>query len=609
LGEGVEVGARVDKGRANLLLRVDLSAGSARTEPVPDELHELWVGAKGLGAYYLAKELEPGIDPLSPENKLIFSTGPFQGTGISSAGRMAVITKSPLTGIFLDSYIGGDIGHAVKRAGYDLLIFEGAAEKPVYVHIKGEAVEVKDASALWGKTTHETERELKKVAGPKAEVVSIGPAGEHLVRIASPITRFRRAAGRGGSGAVMGSKRLKAVVVEGTLPFAPHDPNALKADTFGAIQSVKEDRQKGDTFLVYGTSQTPTYSSKIDRLPTRNYQSAEFEQAGEIHGEKFHAQYKMEGSACCAPCVISCEGRTEGAQRGEKRTERPEYETIALLGSNLGIADRESIMDSNELCNALGLDTISTGAAVSFAIECSQRGLIPEKYAFGDRRVPDELIPAIAHRKGLGDTLAEGVRRAAEILGGESWKWTAHGKGLELPAWDPRGKLGAGLAFATGDIGASHMRDEFTSKKPPLESALPVVPDLVRGQDWLAVRDSLILCAFATEYTGEERMAALYNSITGFGKTKDELIERGHAVWDLTRAFNVREGVRRKDDTLSWRLLNDPLPSGKAKGAVSFVSEGDRQACLDKYYELRGWDADGVPTAETVRRSRLPITV
>jgi len=609
LGEGVEVGARVDKGRANLLLRVDLSAGSARTEPVPDELHELWVGAKGLGAYYLAKELEPGIDPLSPENKLIFSTGPFQGTGISSAGRMAVITKSPLTGIFLDSYIGGDIGHAVKRAGYDLLIFEGAAEKPVYVHIKGEAVEVKDASALWGKTTHETERELKKVAGPKAEVVSIGPAGEHLVRIASPITRFRRAAGRGGSGAVMGSKRLKAVVVEGALPFAPHDPNALKADTIGAIQSVKEDRQKGDTFLVYGTSQTPTYSSKIDRLPTRNYQSAEFEQAGEIHGEKFHAQYKMEGSACCAPCVISCEGRTEGAQRGEKRTERPEYETIALLGSNLGIADRESIMDSNELCNALGLDTISTGAAVSFAIECSQRGLIPEKYAFGDRRVPDELIPAIAHRKGLGDTLAEGVRRAAEILGGESWKWTAHGKGLELPAWDPRGKLGAGLAFATGDIGASHMRDEFTSKKPPLESALPVVPDLVRGQDWLAVRDSLILCAFATEYTGEERMAALYNSITGFGKTKDELIERGHAVWDLTRAFNVREGVRRKDDTLSWRLLNDPLPSGKAKGAVSFVSEGDRQACLDKYYELRGWDADGVPTAETVRRSRLPITV
>ncbi len=600
--------AQVSNGRANRLLRVDLTSRSAKAEAIPEEVHRDWIGAKGLGAYYLAKEMEPGIDPLAPENKLIFASGPYQGTGISSAGRMAVITKSPLTGIFLDSYIGGDIGHAVKKAGYDLIIFEGAADKPVWVDLKNDAAEVKDASHLWGKTTHDTERELKESSGPKAEVVSIGPAGEHLVRFAAPITRFRRAAGRGGSGAVMGAKNLKAVRVEGTLALAPHDSEKLKADTLGAIKQVKEDRQKGDTFLVYGTSQAPTYAANVDRLPTRNFQAGDFDLAGEIHGEKFHAEFHMDGSACCGPCVIACEGRSDGSARGDARSERPEYETIALLGSNLGIADRTAIMDANDRCNALGLDTISTGGAIGFAIECSQRGLIKEKYAFGDRRVPDELIEAIAHRKGIGDTLAEGVRIAAEVLGGESYKWAVHGKGLEIPAWDPRGKLGSGLAYATGDIGGSHMRDEFTTKKTPLESAVPIVPDLVRGQDWLAVRDSLILCAFATDYTGEDRMVDLYNSITGFGRPKDELLSRGHAIWDLTRAFNAREGVRRKDDTVSYRHLNDPLPSGRAKGAVSFVSEADRQACIDKYYELRGWDEDGVPTPETLRKSGVPIS-
>lgn len=598
----------VAKGRANRLLRLDLTSRTSKTEHVSDELHRKWVGAKGLGAYFLSRELAPGTDPLSDENKLIFSTGPYQGTGISSAGRMAVITKSPLTGIFLDSYIGGDIGHAVKRAGYDLIIFEGAADSPLWIDVRNDAVEFHDAKDLWGKTTHDTEREIKKRAGVKAEVVSIGPAGERLVKISSPVTRFRRVAGRGGSGAVMGSKNLKVISVTGSLPLVPANAELLKKDSMGAIQSIKEERKKGDTFLQYGTSQAPTFAAKVDRLPTRNYQSGDFELAAEIHGEKFHAQFGMEISACCAPCVIACEGRVSDKERGDKRSERPEYETIGMLGANLGIADREAIVDANELCNALGLDTISTGGVLGFAVECSQRGVIKEKLAWGDRKVLDTLIPAIAHREGLGDILAEGVRRASEIIGGESYKWAVHGKGLEVPAWDPRGKLGSGLAYATGDIGASHMRDEFVTKKTPTESALPIVADLVKGQDWLAVRDSFILCAFATDYTGDDRMVELYNSITGFNETADDLRAHGHAMWDLTRAFNVREGVRRKDDTLSWRHLNDPLPSGRAKGAVSFVSEADREACLDKYYELRGWDGDGVPFPETLLNSGVPIS-
>jgi len=317
----------------------------------------------------------------------------------------------------------------------------------------------------------------------------------------------------------------------------------------------------------------------------------------------------MTIAACCAPCTIACEGRTKKGKRGDPMSERPEYETIALLGSNLGIADRMSIMESNELCNALGLDTISTGAVIGFAVECSKRGLIEERLDWADPAVPRTLIPKIARREGVGDTLAEGVRRAAEILGGDAWKWAVHGKGLELPAWDPRGKLGSAMAYATGDIGASHMRDEYVNKATALESAVPVIPTLVESQDWLAVRDSLILCAFATDYTGDDRMVSLYNSITGEEATREDLMERAHGIWTLTRAFNVREGVRRKDDTLSWRLVNDPLPSGRAKGAVAFMSEADRKACLDKYYDLRGWDEDGVPTGEALRAAGVPFAL
>jgi aldehyde:ferredoxin oxidoreductase len=599
----------VSKGRANRLLRIDMTARSSKAEPIPEDVGSRWLGAKGLGAYYLAKELEAGTDPLGPANKLIFATGPYQGTGISSAGRMAVITKSPLTGIFLDSYIGGDIGHVVKRAGYDIIILEGASEKPVWVDVRDDEVEFKDAAGLWGKTTHETETLLKEEAGPTAEVVSIGPAGENLVKFASPITRFRRAAGRGGSGAVLGAKKLKAISVQGTAEFKPADPERLKTGTSSAIGEVKSQRKKGDTFLTYGTSQAPTFSSKVDRLPTRNYHEGEFEHAGEIHGEKFHEQFGMAISACCGPCVIACEGRVKEKERGAPMSERPEYETLAMLGSNLAIADRAAIVEANELCNRLGLDTISTGGVLGFAVECSKRGAIDEDLNWGDPEVLRTLIPKVAAREGLGDTLAEGVRRAAEIIGGESWKWAVHGKGLEIPAWDPRGKLGSGVAYATGDIGASHLRDLYGAKKPSLEPALPIVPDLVRSQDWLAVRDSLILCTFAMTYTGDAGMVNLYNTITGETATQDDLTDRAHHIWTLTRAFNVREGITRKDDTLSWRPMNDPLPSGRAKGAVAFVSEEDRKACLDKYYELRGWGADGVPTAEALRAAAVPFAL
>lgn len=601
--------ATVSNGRANRLLRVDLTSRSAKTEPIPEDVGVRWIGAKGLGAYYLAKELEAGADPLGPENRLILASGPYQGTAISSAGRMAVVTKSPLTGIFLDSYVGGDIGHAVKRAALDMIIFEGQADKPVWVDVSPDGAEVRDAKDLWGMTTHDTERHLQKGAPKGTEVLSIGPAGENLVRFASPITRFRRAAGRGGSGAVFGSKKLKAVVVHGGAELAPARPDDVKSGALGAINEIKEDRKKGDTFLQYGTSRAPTFAAKVDRLPTRNYSAGDFERAGEIVGEEFHHQFDMTISACCAPCTIACEGRVRKAERGQPMSERPEYESIALLGSNLGIADRVSIVESNEACNALGMDTISAGAAVGFAIECSKRGAIEEKLDWADPHVPRDLLPKIAKREGIGDTLAEGVRRAAELIGGDSWKWAVHGKGLELPAWDPRGKLGSGIAYATGDIGASHMREEYVDKRTPLESALPVVPTIVESQDWLAVRDSLILCAFATDYTGDDRMVSLYNAITGEAATREALVERAHGIWTLTRAFNVREGIRRKDDTVSWRLVNDPLPSGRAKGAVAFVSEADRDRCLDKYYELRGWGADGVPGGDALRAAGVPFAL
>lgn len=592
------------KGFSHRLLRIDLGSCSARTETIPAEVPDLYLGAKGIGAYYLATSLKGGEDPLGPENRLIFAIGPYQNSRVSSSGRMAVITKSPLTGIFIDSYIGGDFAHVLARTRHDIVIFEGAAEAPTSVHITAEGVDFRDASALWGKGTQETERTLKDGVKQR-EVISIGPAGENLVRFASPITAKRRAAGRGGTGAVFGSKQLKAVCVEGEGSFEPAEPAIYQDLTKAVNQTIGENRKAGGGFYKYGTTRSPGFASKTSRLPTRNYSDTSFAGITPLTGEVFMEERDVRLSACCTPCLIACEGNIAGVGRGEKRGDRPEHETIALLGSNLGIDSMESVMDSNHLCNDMGMDTISTGAAVAFAIEVAKNGRWEGEdndMDWGDIGIPERLIPMIARRQGLGNTLAEGVRRAAAILGGEATQWTAECKGLELPAWDPRGKLGSAMQYITSDVGANHMRGVAESRHIPDRSAVELMPALIKEQNINTALFSYILCSFARGDVGGKRSLELYNAITGAGLGFADQMERTERIWTLIRQFNVREGISRKDDILSHRLMNDRVQTGIAKGMTAFVDAKDLDDCLDSYYELRGWDDDGLPTRETLGR-------
>jgi aldehyde:ferredoxin oxidoreductase len=334
-------------------------------------------------------------------------------------------------------------------------------------------------------------------------------------------------------------------------------------------------------------------ASERDRLPTRNYQEAQFEHASEISGEAIHKEYDVKPEPCC-PCPIACPATLDD------KHDRPEYETLAMLGSNTGNKDLHAIVEANTLCNRLGLDTISTGGVLGFAMECSQKGIIEEDIEFGKPEQLRELIRKIAYREGIGDLLANGVRKASEELGKEAEGIAVHVKGLEIPAWDPRGKLGHGLAYMTADIGGSHLRDFYSERGIPDESALDVVEKVIDGQNFTVERDNCIICAFATEKMTSDMRRRAYEAITGSPMSEHGLNEVSERVWTLIRKFSVREGLTRAQDILPHRFLRDALPTGVAKGCTAFVSDEDTNLVLDKYYEMRGWDSNGVPTPETL---------
>ncbi len=574
------------------LLRIDLTDGNITTEDIDEEIIGSYMGAKGIGAYYFCKEVKKGVDPLSPENKVILSTGPFQGTSISSTGRFAVITKSPLSGIFLDTYCGGWFAHSLKRCGYDLVIIEGKADEPSYISIENDEASVKNAFGFWGRTTSETEDTLRELEGKGVRVLSTGPAGEKLAKIACLIGDRRRSAGRGGSGAVFGSKNLKAVCVNGKKNVPIADEGMLKEAKTRFAKNVEDDREDSD-FYKYGTAGILDDASEKDRIPTRNYSQGEFEGAEDITGETLHEKYAVNMVACC-PCTIKCQGDLEGGR------EKPEYETLAMLGSNCGVNELETIIEANMLCNQLGLDTISTGGVIGFAMECSKLGLIDEKLEFGNGEQLLGLIRSIADREGIGDVLAEGVRNAAQQIGKGSERLAVHVKGLEIPAWDPRGKLGHGLAYMTADIGGSHLRDMYSTKKIPDTSALEVVDKLADSQDMNILRDNLIICTFAMGTLDEDLRRQAFEAVTGRQLSAVKEREVANRVWTLIRLYNLREGMTRKDDDLPHKLRREPLPSGVAKGCTGFVSEDDLEASLDAYYRFRGWDSKGIPTKETI---------
>lgn len=595
------------------LLRVDLAKGKFEEKEVPKEDQVKWLGGRGLAAKLLYEENKPRVEALDPENRLIIMTGPYTGTSGSFTAFYNVTTKSPLTGAILSAHSGGHWGPMLRKTGYDGIIFRGRAPKPVYLLITDSGPELKDASDLWGKDVFETTDVLES-RHEKAKAAVIGPAGEKLVRFAAIMNDKHRAAGRGGVGAVMGSKNLKAVVVHGTKPVPQADEEKLKETFKTATATVKE---KSAAFSKYGTSMVVGITGKAGTIPTRNFQSGNFPEFEKIGGDSFVNNHVTKNMAC-ARCPLHC-GKEARTDKYGSTTEGPEYETLAMFGANLGNADLDSIIQANHLCNKYGMDTISCADTIACAYELFEKKIITEKdtgglrLEWGNAEAMLKLVDMTGRREGLGKLIGEGSRRLAAKYGPEATKYAMNVKGMEFPGYDPRGIQGMSLAFATSTRGACHLR------------ATMYVPELFQGvldrftvkgkaktlkemQELFTVFDCMVLCkfggrnAFANSW---DNVAMLTNAATGFGYTTDDLKKVGARAWTMERLFNLREGLSRKDDTLPERLFTLPIPDGPSKGAV--VNKADFENELDSYYQIWGWNKEGVPTKEALEKLGIKV--
>ena len=598
------------KGFWGKILRINLSDSTIKEEEIPQDLMKLYLGARGLGSKYFIDEVDPGIDPLSPENKLIFAPGPLSGTTAPTGGRYDVITKGPLTGTIAASNSGGFFGAELKFAGYDMLIVEGKAEKPVYISIKDNEVKIESAHDLWGKDVHQTtDLLIEKFGDKRARVACIGPAGEKLVKFAAIMNEKDRAAGRTGVGAVMGSKNLKAIVVRGTKRVEVANPEEFKAVVKEKIDILKENGVTGQGLPTYGTKVLDNIINQNGLYPTRNFQTGVFEGTEPISGEALVDKYLVRNKACFA-CPIGC-GRVTKLPSGLEG-EGPEYETGWAFGADCGVSDLNAIVEANFICNKLGLDTISTGTTIAAAMELYEKGYLPKDMIekgpepkFGNSEAIVYYAWAIGNRVGLGDKLAEGSYRFAESLGHPEFSMSV--KKQELPAYDPRGAQGHGLEYATSNRGGCHVRGYMISPEI-LGAPEKLDPQEIEGKDkWVmtfqdltAVIDSAGLCLFTSFALGLSDYKDLINAATGFDYTDEELLRVGERIWNLERMFNIKAGVGPEQDTLPKRLLEEPMPDGPNKGHVVKLSE-----LLPRYYKTRGWDEKGYPTEEKLKELGL----
>lgn len=611
------------------ILRVDLGEGTVVEEETRADWARLYLGGAGLATRYLYDEVPRGIDPLGRRNVLMFMTGPLTGTSSASASRYSVVAKSPLTGIWGHSNSGGTFGPALKRSGYDGVIFEGASSQPVYLQIVDGEAELLDARHLWGRTVSETEEVLKEGLTQRPTIASIGPAGENRVRYAAIMNDTHRAAGRCGLGAVMGAKQLKAVVCAG-------QQSVRLADRERFEEAVSKQREYIDDsilkigFDTYGTNMLADMVNVRGGYPTHNWQRGTFEHIEKVNAQAMTEQVLVRGVRCFA-CPVTCGRATEireGQWRGHSG-EGPEYETMNTLGAMCGVEDLNAITMANYRCNALGLDTISAGATIAFAIECYQRGILSQEQTggielrFGDADLVVELVSKIALREGIGDLLAEGTREMSRKLGQGSEHFAMHVKGLELPAYDPRAAKITGLGYVTANRGGDHMTGyvqgptfidvpflivENSSIRDPFVVDPGEAQVLVDMENALTVLDAVGGCKFMGVLLTAEDLVALISSATGWDFDVEAFRTGGERIYNLARAFCVREGVRREDDVLPRRLMEDPLPDGPAEG---MVNDRETMALMkDAYYERRGWDrATGIPTPEKLRELGLESLV
>lgn len=581
------------------ILRVNLTDGSICKENLDPNLAEKFIGGRGIATKIFMDEVGAKVEPLSPDNKLIVATGPLTGTPTPTGGRYMVVTKSPLSDTIACSNSGGHWGAALKFAGYDFIILEGKAQKPVYLHIEDDKVELRDAGHIWGKITSETHKILTEEAGD-VKVLNIGPAGEKLSPIAAIMNDLFRAAGRSGVGAVMGSKNLKAITVKGTGKVAISNPEQLKEIVADCTKKIREHGVTGQGLPAYGTAILVNIINENGVFPTNNFQSGVFSEAEEISGETLAEKYLLKKDVCYR-CPIGC-GRyckVDDIEGGG-----PEYETIWAFGADCGVSDLPAIIKANFWCNEYGLDTISTGTTIAAAMELYQRGHIKDEelngasLKFGDSDAIIHWTKAMGAREGLGNKMAEGSYRFAESYGAADLSMTV--KKLELPAYDPRGIQGHGLQYATSNRGGCHVRGYMISPEilgvPEKLDRLSLEGKATWArifQDLTAAIDAMGLCLFTSFALGAKEYADLLNAVTGSEFTADSLLAAGDRIWNIERLFNLEVGFTKADDTLPRRLLKDVMPEGPSKGHVHQLDK-----LLPEYYSIRGWDADGRPTAD-----------
>lgn len=608
------------------ILRVNLTDGNTSVEDLPQDWSRDYLGGAGLATKYLYEEVPKGADPLGPENKLMFMVGPLTGTVSPSAGRYDVVAKSPLTGIWGHANSGGQWGNQFKRTGFDGIIFEGISPKPVYLKIEDGQAELKDASHLWGKLVPETTDQVIEECGKGFRVACIGPAGENLVKYACVMNEKDRAAGRCGMGAVMGSKKLKAIAVSGKKTVEIAKEAEFKEVSKKQYDLLNESMLKVG-FETFGTNMVSDMVNAKGGYPTRNWQTGVFDQIEEIGGQALSDKVLVSKVNCFA-CPIACGRKTEikeGPWKGHKG-EGPEYESVNTLGAVCGVGSMEAITMANYLCNEYGMDTVSAGVSVGFAMECYEKGILTKEQTgglelkFGDGELLVNLMEKIGKREGVGDLIAEGTRAMSQKLGQGSEKFAMQVKGLELPAYDPRAAKICGLGYATANRGGDHITgyvqgptfidtpflvvdeskiEDAFSEDHPQEAKV-----LVDQENALTFFDLAGCCKFMGMLLKAEEWVDLVANATGWEFGVDDFRKTGERVYNLMRAYNVREGITRADDSLPARLHEEPLPEGPAKGQVLSLDKFNNY--LDAYYDFRGWDKEtGKPTREKLEQLGL----
>jgi aldehyde:ferredoxin oxidoreductase len=601
-------------GYAGKILTVDLTKKKVSIEELPLGLVKGYIGGKGFAARILYDNIAAGCDPLSPDNVVVLAVGPLTGTLAPTGCRSIMATKSPLTNIWLDSNCGGVFGPEMKAAGFDLILIKGRSEKPVNLIIQDNDVSIVAAESYWGLDTLSVSDKLKKHYGDDYKVACIGQAGEKMVLISS-VQAEGRSFGRGGIGAVFGSKNLKAIAIRGTGSITISNYEEFIKECKEAYNEIAINTDTGGARNKYGTSSIYSSIKEAGVLPIRNFQGGSYQGLAEIDEHSLKRELYEQDRACFA-CPIACSKYSKvkrGPYKG-KHVEGPEFENFWSFGAQCGNSELGSIVYAEYLSDFYGIDAISTGNVIGFVMECYEKGIITKdllgfEAGFGNHEALIRLVELIGEKKGFGEIIGQGVKRLAEHIGSGSDFFAMHVKGLELPAYDPRGAVGMGLAYATSDRGGCHLRAwpvgaevlAHSGRIDPREAEFKA--ELVKtDQDWFNVVNSLGLCLFSTYALGHNQLTDLVSALTGIEEFRSgaKLLKIGEKIYNLTRLFNIREGITALDDKLPPRLMEETLTQGPAKGVKIPL-----KAMLEDYYLVRGWDDNGFPTSEKLRQLDL----